>query len=69
LFAVVSQECQASLSNLAFDLSLTDAQRKSKHDVVLPFVPAAAGRGGAIHYDADSNDDLDDDEPDEELEI
>jgi hypothetical protein len=37
--------------------------------VVLPFVPAAAGRGGAIHYEADSNDDLDDDEPDEELEI
>lgn len=55
--------------NLSFDLTLTDEQRRAKDGVVLPYLPAAQGKGGRIDYEADSNDDLDSEEADEDLEI
>lgn len=62
--------------NLSFNLSLTDEQQRSRAQVPLPYahegnppekvnVPSPA----AILYDPDSADDLDDDDPDEDLDI
>ncbi|KAK4050136.1 hypothetical protein OIV83_003707 [Microbotryomycetes sp. JL201] len=57
---------------LPFNLSLTDAQHSAREDVALPFTPREDGgmyRGGAITYMAESEDDIDDEDPDEDLEI
>ncbi|TFY51774.1 hypothetical protein EVJ58_g10388, partial [Rhodofomes roseus] len=62
--------------NLSFNLNLTDEQQRSRAQVPLPYahegkpteqttVPLPA----AILYDPDSADDLDDDDPDEDLDI
>ncbi|KAJ6575175.1 hypothetical protein B0H19DRAFT_1127513, partial [Mycena capillaripes] len=61
--------------NVSFNLNLTASQQNSRAQVPLPYVhegrpvekqpPAAA----AIFYDPDSADDLDDDDPDEDLDI
>ncbi|KAJ7706121.1 hypothetical protein B0H17DRAFT_1035806 [Mycena rosella] len=61
--------------NISFNLNLTASQQNSRAQVPLPYVhegklvekqpPASA----AIFYDPDSADDLDDDDPDEDLDI
>ncbi|KAF7339422.1 hypothetical protein MSAN_02156300 [Mycena sanguinolenta] len=61
--------------NVSFNLSLTASQQNSRAQVPLPYVhegrlpenqPSAPA---AIFYDPDSADDLDDDDPDEDLDI
>ena len=57
---------------LPFNLSLTDTQHLAREDVALPFKPREDGgmyKGGAIAYQAESEDDIDDEDPDEDLEI
>ncbi|KAM0788160.1 hypothetical protein ACM66B_001322 [Microbotryomycetes sp. NB124-2] len=59
-------------SLLPFNLSLTDAQHSAREGVALPFTPREDGgmyKGGAITYQAESEDDIDDEDPDEDLEI
>ncbi|TFK41107.1 hypothetical protein BDQ12DRAFT_678911 [Crucibulum laeve] len=60
--------------NVSFNLSLTSSQQESRANVPLPY--AHEGRAlenqptpGAIFYDPDSADDIDDDDPDEDLDI
>ncbi|KAJ2914879.1 hypothetical protein MD484_g5547, partial [Candolleomyces efflorescens] len=61
--------------NLSFNLSLTTAQQEARAQVPLPYahegkpVEKPADTKGAIFYDPDSADDLDDDDPDEDLDI
>lgn len=50
---------------LPFNLSLTDSQKLAREEVVLPYLP----KEGAVEYTPDEGDDLDDDDPDEDLEI
>ncbi|PIL32016.1 hypothetical protein GSI_06720 [Ganoderma sinense ZZ0214-1] len=56
--------------DLSFNLNLTLEQQRSRSQVPLPYAhegkPQAAG---AILYDPDSADDLDDDDPDDDLDI
>lgn len=55
-------------ATLPFNLSLTSAQRAEKESTVLPFHREAgeAGAEAIIHYDADSADDIDEEEGDED---
>lgn len=57
--------------NVSFNLNLTPSQEKSRAKVPLPYAhegnPVTAA--GAILYDPDSADDIDDDDPDEDLDI
>ncbi|KAJ7631035.1 hypothetical protein FB45DRAFT_917257 [Roridomyces roridus] len=61
--------------NVSFNLNLTEAQQNSRAQVPLPYAhegkpsdkPATAS--AAIFYDPDSADDIDDDDPDEDLDI
>ncbi|KJA29189.1 hypothetical protein HYPSUDRAFT_196592 [Hypholoma sublateritium FD-334 SS-4] len=59
--------------NLPFNLSLTSSQQESRAQVPLPYahegVPITSNAPGAIFYDPDSADDIDDDDPDEDLDI
>ncbi|CDO75260.1 hypothetical protein BN946_scf184967.g13 [Trametes cinnabarina] len=60
--------------NLPFNLNLTQEQAKSRAQVPLPYAhegkpPVQASMPAAILYDPDSADDLDDDDPDEDLDI
>ncbi|KAF8807453.1 hypothetical protein BYT27DRAFT_7241992 [Phlegmacium glaucopus] len=63
--------------NLSFNLSLTSSQQQSRAQVPLPYVhegqPTAKQTPStapiAIFYDPDSADDIDDDDPDEDLDI
>ncbi|KAI0778133.1 hypothetical protein BD413DRAFT_667505 [Trametes elegans] len=60
--------------NLPFNLNLTPEQQRSRAQVPLPYAhngkPAEQnGVPAAILYDPDSADDLDDDDPDEDLDI
>ncbi|KAM5535417.1 hypothetical protein V8D89_010939 [Ganoderma adspersum] len=59
--------------NLSFNLNLTPEQQRSRARVPLPYAhegkPAQPQAAGAILYDPDSADDLDDDDPDEDLDI
>ncbi|KAF8332088.1 uncharacterized protein EI90DRAFT_3145553 [Cantharellus anzutake] len=59
------------MNTLSFNLSLTDAQAAARAEVPLPYahegkIPEGQGQ---IIYDPDSADDLDDDDPDEDLDI
>ncbi|KAF8583498.1 hypothetical protein K439DRAFT_50519 [Ramaria rubella] len=74
-----SPESQAvdPTQNLPFNLSLTETQQHSRAQVPLPYAhegqrvtSIGAGPGpGAILYDPDSADDIDEDDPDEDLDI
>ncbi|KAK4048607.1 hypothetical protein OIO90_005777 [Microbotryomycetes sp. JL221] len=67
-----SSKVEAKDGVLPFNLSLTDAQHLAREDVALPFKPREDGgmyRGGAISYQAEPEDDIDDEDPDEDLEI
>ncbi|KAI0757049.1 hypothetical protein C8Q80DRAFT_1265032 [Daedaleopsis nitida] len=60
--------------NLPFNLNLTPEQQRSRAQVPLPYAhegkpPETAQAPAAILYDPDSADDLDDDDPDEDLDI
>ncbi|KDQ63701.1 hypothetical protein JAAARDRAFT_119421 [Jaapia argillacea MUCL 33604] len=80
LFAkkVMTEDSGESTHNVSFNLNLTREQQESRSQVPLPYAhegkpiqnvqstpPAAA----AIFYDPDSADDIDDDDPDEDLDI
>lgn len=61
-------------SGVSFELNLTPEQRESRAKVPLPYahkgIPdSEKGASGAILYDPDSADDIDDDDPDEDLDI
>ncbi|KAJ3507709.1 hypothetical protein NLJ89_g6151 [Agrocybe chaxingu] len=59
--------------NLSFNLNLTSSQQESRSQVPLPYAhegkPIANVTPGAIFYDPDSADDIDDEDPDEDLDI
>jgi len=62
--------------NISFNLSLTTSQHESRSRVPLPYAHkgqsiegSSRGELGAILYDPDSADDIDDDDPDEDLDI
>ncbi|KAM6498158.1 hypothetical protein JOM56_006106 [Amanita muscaria] len=59
--------------NVSFNLKLTPGQQESRAQVPLPYVldnkPTQQPAAGAIIYDPDSADDIDDDDPDEDLDI
>ncbi|KAF8912712.1 hypothetical protein CPB84DRAFT_1670900 [Gymnopilus junonius] len=59
--------------NLSFNLNLTTSQQESRAQVPLPYThdgkPIISNPPAAIFYDPDSADDLDDDDPDEDLDI
>lgn len=57
--------------NVSFNLNLTPSQEKSRAQVPLPYAHEGnpATTAGAILYDPDSADDIDDDDPDEDLDI
>ncbi|KAG8219852.1 hypothetical protein J3R82DRAFT_830 [Butyriboletus roseoflavus] len=60
---------------LSFNLKLTPSQEKSRGQVPLPYahegkpMPSVPSMKGAIFYEPDSADDIDDDDPDEDLDI
>jgi len=53
----------------SFNLNLTPEQRESRAKVPLPYAHKDAQSTAAILYDPDSADDIDDDDPDEDLDI
>lgn len=57
---------EEELSNLTFDLSLTERQKQERQGVVLPYFDAqkagGGGEGGRILYDMGVEDDFDDEE-------
>ncbi len=57
---------EEELSNLTFDLSLTERQKQERQGVVLPYFDAqkaaGGGEGGRILYDMGAEDDFDDEE-------
>lgn len=57
--------------NVSFNLSLTPLQEKLRAQVPLPYAHEGnpVTTAGAILYDPDSADDIDDDDPDEDLDI
>ncbi|KIJ68390.1 hypothetical protein HYDPIDRAFT_106584 [Hydnomerulius pinastri MD-312] len=61
--------------NVSFNLNLTPSQEKSRAQVPLPYAhegkqtTSTPSTAGAILYDPDSADDIDDDDPDEDLDI
>ncbi|KAI0639350.1 hypothetical protein C8Q77DRAFT_1045236 [Trametes polyzona] len=72
--AVETQSAPDPTQNLSFNLNLTPEQQRSRAQVPLPY--AHEGKAtqqtqapAAILYDPDSADDLDDDDPDEDLDI
>ncbi|KZT74672.1 hypothetical protein DAEQUDRAFT_807015 [Daedalea quercina L-15889] len=73
---VVEEVAPDPTQNLSFNLNLTDEQQRSRAQVPLPYAhegnpPEKANMPppAAILYDPDSADDLDDDDPDEDLDI
>ncbi|KAI9318925.1 hypothetical protein BX666DRAFT_2025271 [Dichotomocladium elegans] len=62
------------MTNLSFNLSLTDDQRRAKGNVVLPYMNVQQQDHtyhsiGTIYYEPDAGDDFDDEDPDEDLDI
>jgi len=60
--------------NLSFNLSLTESQQESRAQVPLPYAhegqPVSSNsKPSAIFYDPDSADDIDEDDPDEDLDL
>ncbi|KAL7285272.1 hypothetical protein ACG7TL_000366 [Trametes sanguinea] len=71
---VEAQNAPDPTQNLSFNLNLTPEQARSRAQVPLPYAhegkpPAQTATPAAILYDPDSADDLDDDDPDEDLDI
>ncbi|XP_058251042.1 elongator complex protein 5 isoform X1 [Hemibagrus wyckioides] len=66
------------MSNLTFNLRLSEVEREAKEKVALPFVFSekkksallSQGRGsGRIMYEPDANDDFDEEDPDDDLDV
>ncbi|KAI9025049.1 Elongator complex protein 5 [Phycomyces nitens] len=63
------------MASLSFNLSLTDEQRKTKENLVLPYMKAQnevqvdGQASGTIYYEPDAADDFDDEDPDDDLDI
>ena len=61
-----STKPEDELSNLTFDLSLTERQKQERQGVILPYFDAqkagGGGEGGRILYDMGVEDDFDDEE-------
>ncbi|KAI0669950.1 hypothetical protein C8Q78DRAFT_992363 [Trametes maxima] len=71
---VETQSAPDPTQNLSFNLNLTPEQQRSRAQVPLPYAHEGkpteqAHAPAAILYDPDSADDLDDDDPDEDLDI
>lgn len=63
-------------ANLSFNLNLTAEQRKAKANVKLPYTMSQAeqerelaGQTSMIHYEADDGDDVDEEDPDDDLDL
>lgn len=74
LFVNLSNPKQGSAadptSNLSFNLSLTDDQKKARADVQLPYLKAQETEQKAvITYHPDEADDFDEEDPDDDLDI
>ncbi|KAF8832396.1 hypothetical protein HHX47_DHR1001451 [Lentinula edodes] len=65
----IVEEAPDPTQNVSFNLHLTPSQLESRARVPLPYVHEAQPAPGAILYDPDSADDIDDDDPDEDLDI
>ncbi|XP_072036292.1 elongator complex protein 5-like [Amphiura filiformis] len=80
---ILDQDIQSTLhqpdptANLTFNLSLRESERKAKENVVLPYTSQQQSiqignnqRGtGQIYYEPDEADDIDDEDPDDDLDI
>ncbi|KAI0067680.1 hypothetical protein BV25DRAFT_1819089 [Artomyces pyxidatus] len=72
---VVDEAAPDPTQNLSFNLNLTPEQQQARAQVPLPYVHEGKTPGvpptstAAIFYDPDSADDIDDDDPDEDLDI
>jgi len=56
-------------ANLTFNLNLSDKEKVAREKVVLPFAKKAATGQGRIIYQAEDEDDLDEEDPDDDLNI
>ena len=56
-------------AELTFNVALTDRQRDARAQVVLPYLAAQQPAAGSVVYHADSGDDIDEDDPDDDLEV
>ncbi|ESK87896.1 hypothetical protein Moror_15263 [Moniliophthora roreri MCA 2997] len=72
---IVEEAAPDPMQNISFNLQLTPSQQEARARVPLPYVlegrssSQPAPSSGAILYDPDSADDIDDDDPDEDLDI
>ncbi|KAI5124685.1 hypothetical protein M0805_004293 [Coniferiporia weirii] len=70
---MTEQDAPDPAKNLTFNLSLTESQQASRSQVPLPYEhngrTLKSGHDAQIFYDPDSADDLDDEDPDEDLDI
>jgi len=71
---VVEETAPDPTQNVSFNLNLTASQQQSRAQVPLPYAhegkpPEKQMASAAILYDPDSADDIDDDDPDEDLDI
>lgn len=57
------------MQNVPFNLHLTKSQEESRGRVPLPYVHQSSATCSTIYYEPDSADDIDDDDPDEDLDI
>jgi len=61
------------IKNLPFNLSLTETEKVARSQVVLPYESTGSGdktsSSGRIHYEPDDADDLDEEDPDDDLNI
>ncbi|KAF9460848.1 hypothetical protein BDZ94DRAFT_1169030 [Collybia nuda] len=69
-----TQKATDPTQNISFNLTLTPSQQQSRAQVPLPYAHEGKPLGkqtthAAIYYDPDSADDIDDDDPDEDLDI
>ncbi|CAG8483553.1 10872_t:CDS:2 [Cetraspora pellucida] len=68
---------EPAIANMSFNLSLTEEQKKTKNDIILPYVKVQEqyeekrndSSGGIIFYEPDANDDFDEEDPDDDLSI
>ncbi|KAI6162217.1 hypothetical protein EDD17DRAFT_1580592 [Pisolithus thermaeus] len=57
------------MQNVPFNLHLTKSQEESRGRVPLPYAHQSSATRSTIYYEPDSADDIDDDDPDEDLDI
>lgn len=61
------------INKMSFNLTLTDTEKIARSQVVLPYTNSGSGdtslQQGRIHYSPDDADDLDEEDPDDDLNI